>query len=210
MQLIPHDLIWIDTLDALHLPHAMPEWVQQSYRHNLPVVVRRDQNHEGLIAAGIRGTMRAERQACWIETDHIIKVIHPNDIINGQYWQQYDWNHLPVVKSLIQLAGMNWPQTWGVTGSCGYSLATGHMAMRAQSDLDLQVISLNRPQPDDFNVILKTIEKLPVRVDIQLETPVGGVALHDWLKHPEHVLVKSNTGPYLCSDPWSMTPSEAQ
>ncbi|MFM2477801.1 malonate decarboxylase holo-ACP synthase [Celerinatantimonas sp. MCCC 1A17872] len=209
MQLTPHDLVWIDTLDALHLSDAMPEWVKQTYRHNLPVVVRRDQKREGLIAAGIRGKLRSERQACWVETDHIIKVVQPHDIIDAQYWQHYDWNHLPVVKSLIQLAEINWPQSWGVTGSCGYSLATGHMAMRAQSDLDLQVISFNRPEPDDFKLILKAIENLPVRVDIQLETPSGGVALNDWLKHPEHVLVKSNTGPYLSSDPWSQTQPEA-
>ncbi|CAG9297820.1 malonate decarboxylase holo-ACP synthase [Celerinatantimonas diazotrophica] len=208
MQFTPHDLVWIDTLDALHLTEVMPEWVKQTYRHNLPVVIRRDQNREGLIAAGIRGTLRSQRQACWIETKHIIKRVRPQDLIHEQYWQRYNWQHLPVVHSLMQLAKLNWPLPWGVTGSCGYSLATGSIAMRAQSDLDLQVLAPTRPHADDFKLILKATKNLPVRVDIQLETPAGGVALNDWLQHSEQVLVKSNTGPYLSSNPWSAAQPE--
>ncbi|MBU5894992.1 hypothetical protein JVW19_23735, partial [Vibrio cholerae O1] len=39
-----------------------------------------------------------------------------------------------------------WRWTWGVTGSCGYALATGLPVMHADSDLDLTV---RCPQPVD-------------------------------------------------------------
>lgn len=50
----------------------------------------------------------------------------------------------PPVQALIMLAQRPWPWGWGVTGSCGYALATEIPVMHADSDLDLLV---RCPQP---------------------------------------------------------------
>ncbi|WP_312444661.1 phosphoribosyl-dephospho-CoA transferase MdcG domain-containing protein, partial [Stutzerimonas kunmingensis] len=40
-------------------------------------------------------------------------------------------------------------------------------------------------------------------VDLQLETPLGGVALGEWAGGAARVLVKTAEGPRLMSDPWA-------
>ena len=40
------------------------------------------------------------------------------------------------------------------------------------------------------------------RLDILLETPLGGVALVDWAASAPRVLLKTAAGPQLVRDPW--------
>jgi phosphoribosyl-dephospho-CoA transferase len=42
----------------------------------------------------------------------------------------------------------------------------------------------------------------PVRVDVLLETPQGGVALAELASPATRVLVRGPDGPCLCDDPW--------
>jgi len=43
---------------------------------------------------------------------------------------------------------------------------------------------------------------LPCRLDIQLETPLGGCALAEWLRGGK-VLVKTAAGPIRVDNPWN-------
>lgn len=198
----PHDLIWIDSLDALVASEALPEWVGKAWTVEKPLVVRRDSRKPGLIAVGIRGTLREQRHALWCQPQAVIRNLTPEALIEQRFWEHYDWAHVGPIAALIELAEIQWPMPWGVGGSCGYALATGDQVMRPTSDLDLLIRTPTRPNPDVFLPILAAIEQLPVRADIQLQTPQGGVALNEWLKQ-SHVMVKSAQGPYLCNDPWA-------
>jgi phosphoribosyl-dephospho-CoA transferase len=42
-----------------------------------------------------------------------------------------------------------------------------------------------------------------VRIDAQLETPGGGVALNEWAEGKPRVMVRSASGPSLIHDPWA-------
>ncbi|MDU7867214.1 MAG: malonate decarboxylase holo-[acyl-carrier-protein] synthase, partial [Pantoea sp.] len=49
-------------------------------------------------------------------------------------------------------------------------------------------------------------EKLPCRVDTQVETPLGAFALNEWLREGR-VLLKTATGPRLTASAWSRDPA---
>ncbi|NDL64458.1 malonate decarboxylase holo-ACP synthase [Acerihabitans arboris] len=112
---------------------------------------------------------------------------------------------LPVMRALRRLAATDWPWPWGVTGSCGYMLATGLPASRPDSDLDLLIRCPRPVAPGDFDALLAVLPALPCRVDIQLETPRGGCALLEWLRGGK-VLVKTAHGPELTDNPWDVGP----
>jgi phosphoribosyl-dephospho-CoA transferase len=46
------------------------------------------------------------------------------------------------------------------------------------------------------------LEGRACRVALQLETPLGGVALREWAGTSPRVLLKSASGARLVSDPW--------
>ena len=50
--------------------------------------------------------------------------------------------------------------------------------------------------------MLQLLERRACRVDLQLETPLGGVALREWAGDGARVLVKTADGPRLVGDPW--------
>ena len=92
---------------------------------------------------------------------------------------------------------------WGVTGSAGFQLATGLSAAHPDSDLDL-LLRAERPLPrSEARPLLQLLEGRACRVDLQLETPLGGVALGEWAGGAARVLVKTAEGPRLVSDPWA-------
>jgi phosphoribosyl-dephospho-CoA transferase len=97
--------------------------------------------------------------------------------------------------------------TWGPTGSTAFELATGVPTVHASSDLD---VLMRAPAPvpaDEAHALLHQFESCAetagIRVDVQLETPAGGVALAEWARHKPRTLVKRADGPCLIADPWS-------
>lgn len=55
---------------------------------------------------------------------------------------------------------------------------------------------------DELGAMLGTS---PVPLDVQIATPVGAFALREWLRTRGRVLLKTDTGPILCNDPWQAT-----
>ena len=75
--------------------------------------------------------------------------------------------------------------------------------VHADSDLDLL---LRTPQPlarVQARELLDILDCAPCRIDLQLETPAGAVALREWAGCARRVLLKSAHGPRLVSDPWA-------
>lgn len=198
----PHDLIWIDSPRQLACRQPVPAWVTALWSPRLPLVVRRDCGLQERIPVGVRGTLRSERAAAWVNAGDITRVVSPEMLVQRFIEQPSGESEaLPVMRALRKIASLNWPWAWGVTGSCGYMLASGVGVCRADSDLDL-LIRCPRPMVSrDFSALMDLLPMLPCRMDIQLETPMGGVALAEWLRGGK-VMVKTSGGPLLADDPW--------
>ena len=182
----PHDLIRVNGADALQSAAPLPDWVGDAWHPGLPLVVRRDFSADGLIPAGIRGNTRAERAAVWVAPDSVIETVTPEALVDdaGKLAASPFAGTRPV-QALLRLVRQAIPWRWGVTGSCGYALATGKAVMHADSDL----------------------ASLPCRTDVQIETPAGAFALKEWLRECRNnprgrILLKTDFGPVLTDDPW--------
>jgi malonate decarboxylase gamma subunit MdcE/phosphoribosyl-dephospho-CoA transferase MdcG len=88
---------------------------------------------------------------------------------------------------------------WGPTGSVGFELTTGSPTASADSDLDLLVRT-----PHVTSAVLSRLttlhhhfDRLEVRVDCQVETRTGAIALPELLSTSHDVLVKTPLGPRL-------------
>ncbi len=195
----PHDLLWLNQREALQ--GDLPGWVASQWRPGLPVVVRRDVNHNGLIPVGVRGIKRDQRAAGWADSGVVTRVITPDTLAVSQRLLRSPFVSQPPVQAAIVLASEAWPWTWGITGSTGYALATEIPVLHAASDLDL---ILYAPIPISTAELLRwqaIVNTLPCRVDTQVETPFGAFALNEWLRE-QRVLLKTNAGPRLTNAPW--------
>jgi phosphoribosyl-dephospho-CoA transferase len=104
---------------------------------------------------------------------------------------------LDAVDELFSSLGL----AWGPTGSVGFELATGVAAAGAASDLDV-VVRAPEPWPlERAREIADHLQRLPARVDAQLDTPAGAVALAEYVRGGQ-VLVRTPDGPRLSRDPW--------
>ena len=204
----PHDLIRVNGADALQSAAPLPDWVGDAWHPGLPLVVRRDFSADGLIPAGIRGNTRAERAAVWVAPDSVIETVTPEALVDdaGKLAASPFAGTRPV-QALLRLVRQAIPWRWGVTGSCGYALATGKAVMHADSDLDILVRCPEPVKPADFAGLAGIMASLPCRTDVQIETPAGAFALKEWLRECRNnprgrILLKTDFGPVLTDDPW--------
>jgi phosphoribosyl-dephospho-CoA transferase len=95
---------------------------------------------------------------------------------------------------------------WGPTGSTGFELATRNATVRESSDLDILIRMPNQYARESAAALLNYLQTLArqtgVRIDAQLETPAGGVALAEWAADKARVLARHASGPQLIADPW--------
>jgi len=186
------------------LPQEAPAWARAALGGHVPVVVRRAPAEPGWVAVGIRGAAREQRYATWMRLSEISQMINPEAVARAGRWRQHGQSQWPALQALELLAqqldalGLS----WGVTGSLGFELASGIVAAHANSDLDL---SLRAPQhlPREWaRTLCRLLDEAPGRVDLQLETPHGAVALREWAGEAPRILLKTQNGPLLVSNPW--------
>lgn len=187
-----HDLLW--GMTPAHLPADAPAWAVGALG---AVVVRRAVVAPGFVAVGVRGQLREQRFAAVMPMTAVQRRVAPEalrDIIGSR--------DLPALQALDQVRPVLAPLNWGVTGSAGFELATGIEALHAQSDLDL---ILRTPAPldrHDARDLLASLDKAVCTVDLQLQTPLGAIALREWAGPSRRVLLKTATGAHLVIDPW--------
>ena len=194
----PHDLLW--GMRPEQLPADAPAWAVAVLAAGQPVVVRRARVAVGLVAVGLRGAMRDQRLAALMPVEAISHRLVPEDLLARQASED-----LPVFRVLAELRPLldALGHAWGVTGSAGFQLATGLPTAHPDSDLDL-LLRAERPLPrSEARPLLQLLEGRACRVDLQLETPLGGVALREWTGGAARVLVKTADGPRLVVDPWT-------
>ena len=116
---------------------------------------------------------------------------------------------LPALRTLAELAptldesGL----AWGPTGSVGFQLASGLPVLRMASDLDLLVRAPAPLGAEQLSLLQALGNGAGCRLDVQIDTGHGGFALAEWLRGGASVLLKTDRGPVLTSDPWQTAPS---
>nr|WP_314560485.1 malonate decarboxylase holo-ACP synthase [uncultured Pseudomonas sp.] len=190
-----HDLLW--GMTPAHLPADAPAWAVEVIGAGQPVVVRRAITQPGLVAVGVRGRLREQRLAAEMPIAAVQRRVVPEALCGV-----VSPRNLPALRALTALQTVLANETWGVTGSAGFELATGIEALHAQSDLDL---ILRTPEPlarGDAEDLLAMLETAECAVDLQLQTPFGAVALREWASASRRVLLKTVSGAHLVLDPW--------
>ena len=194
---LAHDLLW--GMDPAQLPADAPAWACAVLTEGQPVVVRRALAAAGQVAVGVRGPLREQRYACFMAVESISRCVRPEELCHVECARD-----LPALGALAHVRGLldDSGLIWGVSGSAGFELASGVRALHEQSDLDL---ILRTPEPlgrDLARALLQQLEAVECRVDLQLQTPQGAVALAEWAGTSSRVLLKNARQACLVSDPW--------
>lgn len=140
----PHDLLWLDDVDALQGVDA--PWVARQWRPALPVVVRRDSHPQGLIPVGVRGLRRSQRAAGWVAQARVVRTLSPEELVEIHTLLRSPFVSQPPVQAAVSMVQQAWPWVWGIGGSVGYALATGIPTLHADSDLDLLIRAPDPPR----------------------------------------------------------------
>lgn len=201
----PHDLIKVSNLKFLTF-NTDKDWVTASLRRAPFVVVRRaEPTTDGHIPVGIRGRERNQREAAFLAPEGVSRQITPYEMVEQQMWNSLpaDRRQHPVFQTLNLLTEILEDWNWGPTGSVGYEIATGTPAVKSGSDLDLVIASRGTMYYSDIETLFRRLEKLEVRVDIQLETEAGAYVLREILENRgSTVILRTTSGPKLVGSPW--------
>jgi phosphoribosyl-dephospho-CoA transferase len=189
---------------GLRYEESAPAWVSTSLARAPWVVVRRARGPAGLIPVGVRGSARAERFAALLAPQAVAARVAPEDLIAERVWHHMlrgRWmgpiRVLDAVDELFSSLGL----VWGPTGSVGFELATGVAAAGTASDLDV-IVRAPEPWPlESAREIAEHLNGFPVRVDAQLDVPVGALSLAEYARGGR-VLLRTPDGPRLTWDPW--------
>jgi len=185
-----------------------PDWVAEALSLGHPVVVRRAVTAADQVAVGIRGPHREQRYGALIKRADIQRQVRPEQLIHVPNKSGRDWpalRALAQIRPVMEALGL----VWGVTGSAGFELASGFAALHGGSDLDLILRTpgvFSRAQAAD---LAASLDISGCRIDLQLQTPSGGVALREWAGSARQVLLKAADGARLVSDPWRLAEQAA-
>jgi phosphoribosyl-dephospho-CoA transferase len=192
----PHDLLFVQRLEAFACEGARPDWLDPA----APLVVRRETTAPGIVPVGARGLQRNERCKGYIASTDVASILAPRTLAARARTADGD---LPCIAALRALAprldalGVD----WGPAGGAGYWLACRLPVLRATSDLDLLVRLPYRPSAALVDALCALPDGQPCRLDIQVDTGVGGFALAEYARGGR-MLLKTNDGPRLVADPW--------
>lgn len=196
---LAHDLLW--GMTPAQLPVDAPQWAVESLGVGQPVVVRRATSADGFVAVGVRGVLREQRLAAFMAVDSIACRVSPEALCHVDSDRD-----VPALRALEQLRPMldecGW--VWGVSGSAGFELASGFTAVHGGSDLDLILRTPHLLARDQARKLVAFFDQAACRVDMQLQTPFGAVALREWAGPSARVLLKNAHQACLVADPWNV------
>ncbi len=193
----PHDLLW--GMTPAQLQADAPAWAHEVLIAGQPVVVRRAMVENGQLAVGLRGSSRDQRYASVMPARSVLRKVRPEQLV-----ERLPVSDLPALHALKQLKpnmdalGL----CWGVTGSVGFQLATGSPTAHTDSDLDLLLRTPIELPRHKARTLLGLLDEAACRVDLQLETPSGAIAMREWAGSASRVLLKCVTGARLVENPW--------
>jgi phosphoribosyl-dephospho-CoA transferase len=202
-----HSLLRLSSTDALEWESDPPGWVSESLSRAPFVVMRRPLPRPEAFPVGIRGAARAQRAAAWIPVGAAQECITPQMLVAQHAWRRRrDFAIMPAVAALEEVAaifdGHGLTGRWGPGGSVGFELASGVASTTPSSDLDIVLIAAASMARADAARLHAELSALKVKIDVLLETPNGAVALAEYAKSVDAILVRSPQGPRLARDPW--------
>ena len=197
---LPHDLLW--GMTPAHLPPQAPQWAIDALQLRQPVVVRRAVVSPGWVAIGLRGHTREQRLAAVMPLNAIKRIVQPEHLTRLTPATPH-WPAMQALQHLRPLLdGLGLP--WGVTGSAGFELASGSAAVHAGSDLDLILRAELALGQSFVATLLAQLQGHACHVDLQVQTPLGAVALAELAAGREQVLLKCAEGARLVDIPWQV------
>ncbi|TDV26774.1 phosphoribosyl-dephospho-CoA transferase [Paraburkholderia caballeronis] len=199
-----HDLLrvarWPNEVDT-------PDWLHEAFARAPFAVVRRERAASGFVAVGFRGATRAQRFGTWVAADAIEAAWSPEDLVAVEALDGRI--ALPAFAALAKLRDTRSALhefAWGPTGSAGFELAARVHAATGSSDLDLLIRMPQRCETATLRALADTLTQtsslVQTRIDAQLETPSGGVALAELAAGKPRVLARAADGARLVADPW--------
>lgn len=192
-----HDLLW--GMTARQLEKSAPAWAVEAMRAGHPVVVRRAITDSSRVAVGIRGRARHQRYATQMLRAAIRRCVSPEQLLDVNLQQ---FPHLQERLLRISKIMNSFAVQWGYTGSVGFELASGIQAVHEQSDIDLLVRMPNYLSKQIAQNMLQQLAETTDKLDVQLQTPQGGVALKEWATSSGKVLLKRHDAAVLVENPW--------
>ncbi|RKE39381.1 phosphoribosyl-dephospho-CoA transferase [Paraburkholderia sp. BL23I1N1] len=208
----PHDLL---RLNHLRQFDGEPAWIHESFERAPYAVVRRAPAADGFVAIGLRGVERSQRYGTWAHLDDIESLVPPEAL--ARHSPLAERNALPAFAALAALqrdaVGALTGFVWGPTGSTGFELTTQVPTVTLSSDLDLLIRAPEKISHDTAMQLLNHLQaiahRVGIRVDAQLETPAGGIALVEWATSKARVMARHARGPQLVIDPWAPAHGDA-
>jgi phosphoribosyl-dephospho-CoA transferase len=205
----PHDLLRLSDPAALQeapcTRGVRPDWLASALAEALWTVVRRAVTPAGTVAVGVRGPRRGDRWAGVVALDAVAERVAPEELLHRP--APRDLPLFAAVDTLRTLPPPGWVSAWGPGGSAGFELATGRPTAHRTSDLDLIVRAGAPVAPHEVAAMLQVLAtRLPVRADVQLQTPYGGIAAAEWARGEGTVLLRTDRAPLLVADPWREPP----
>lgn len=204
-----HDLLRLRRLPQYD---GEPDWVRDAFARAPFAVVRRAPVADGFVAIGIRGTGRAQRYGTWAAADAIEAVTTPEALaqrlpVPDERCALPAFAALTALSREVSFSSALDTLHWGPTGSVGFELATQVPTVTASSDLDLLIRAPHRISLHAAVLLLNELQRhaqrAGIRIDAQLETPAGGVALLELAAGKARVMARHANGPRLLTDPWS-------
>lgn len=195
-----HDLLYFQDGCTFVADETTPAWVPLLLQQEIFLVVRRALIPNHLVPVGVRGKQRSERYAFTIGKDRVGRVIQPEDLAyTCRHVSSEQRERSRVFAVLDEVAHYFAEQrvVWGPVGSVGYELATKRPVVGLQSDLDLIV---RAETPIDMATAKRWwgfMQEFPVRLDVLIETPNGGVSLREYASSSPTVLLRTVSGPVL-------------
>jgi phosphoribosyl-dephospho-CoA transferase len=191
----PHDLVRLADPDAI-LAGTEPAWVGAALAAAPWAVIRRAPAPAGHLAAGVRGPARHQRHAMLIPAGAVAGITRPEDLRPAASDISSETPALAALRECRPiLDGLGRP--WGPTGSVGFELATGCPATTQASDLDLLIRLSTLSTLTCAAALAGQLCRLAARVDCQLETGRGAVALAELATRPDKIVLRTSDGPRL-------------
>lgn len=198
MELNPHDLLEVRCVSDLISYSPLPEWVKISIAKAPFVVVRRARASEGLVAVGVRGSMRNERFAAFLPVNHIVRRITPEQLAHERKWNEHSKEIFCCLEQVSHLMNI-YSLMWGPVGSVGFELVSGKETTTKTSDIDI-VIRFAEGFTTSFSREIETeLKKIQVRLDVQMESKEGAFSLSEYAVSGRQpvLLLRTMDGPML-------------
>ena len=203
-----HALLRVTDPDALIWDAGRPHWAGAALRLAPWAVIRRATPRPGLWPVGVRGGVRSQRAAAWLPQRAVGACVTPQRLAAIRAWREHPRaTGTPAVAVLDDVAAIlvthGFAGRWGPGGSVGFELTSGVRCTTPDSDLDLVLSAELAVTRSDAARLRSDLSKLPVRIDLLLETPLGAVVLAEYAQGADAIMLRSAQGPRLVRDPWS-------